>query len=383
MTRPYLKEEHELFRRSLRRFLEKEAVPSVDRWEREGLIPRSFWLKLGANGFLAPGVEPKYGGLGADFGYSVVIIEELERVVSGLQGVALHNEIVVPYLQHEGTEVQKKRWLPSCVTGQTITAIAMTEPGAGSDLASIRTTAVKDGNHWVINGQKTFISNGIHADLVIVAVKTDPHAQPPHRGISLIVVEDGTPGFVKGRKLEKMGLRSQDTAELYFEDCRVPVDHLLGEEGRGFAVLMKHLERERLVLAIGAQTAAEEMLRMTVEYVRRREAFGRTLDRHQHVRFRLAELATEVELGRTFVDHAVTEFISGRRLGKKAAMAKWWVTEMARRLSVECLQLHGGYGYMEEYPIARRVRDIAVAPVYAGTTEIMKELVARELFGND
>jgi acyl-CoA dehydrogenase len=381
VVRPFLKEEHEMFRRSLRRFLEKEAVSNIGRWEREGLVPRAFWHKLGANGFLCPGVEVKYGGLGADFGYSVVIIEEMERVASGLQGVALHNDIVVPYIQRFGTEKQKKRWLPSCVTGEAITAIAMTEPGAGSDLAAIRTTAVRDGDHYVINGQKTFISNGIHADLVIVAVKTDPRAHPPHRGISLIVVEDGTPGFSKGRKLEKMGLHSQDTAELVFEDCRVPAENLLGEEGKGFPMLMEQLERERLVVALAAQVSAEEMLRMTIRYVKQRQAFGQALDQFQHIRFRLAELATEIDLGRTFVDRAVEEHMSGIRIGRKAAMAKWWVTEMAKRTAAECLQLHGGYGYMEEYPIARRYRDIAVSTIYAGTTEVMKELVARELLG--
>jgi acyl-CoA dehydrogenase len=379
VERGFLQPEHQTFRQSFRRFLQKEALPYIDQWEKERLIPRSFWSKCGANGYLCPRVEVRYGGLEADFAYSVVISEELERVASGLLGIILHNDIVVPYIESFGTDEQKKRWLPKCVTGERITAIAMTEPGTGSDLAAIQTTAILDGDHYVLNGQKTFISNGIHADLVIVACKTDPQAKPAYKGISLIVVEEGMPGFSRGRKLDKIGLHSQDTAELFFDQCRVPKENLLGEEGKGFSYLMQKLQQERLMVAISAQIAAEEMFRMTQEYVRQRQAFGQSLNRFQHIQFQLAEMATEIELGRTFVDTAIQEHMQGKAIEKKVSMAKWWVTEMAKRTAAKCLQLHGGYGYMEEYPIARRFRDITVSSIYAGTTEVMKGIIAKHL----
>lgn len=281
MQHPYLTAEHEQFRRALRRFLEQEAAPHFETWEQERRVPRSFWKRMGEMGYLCPGVPEAYGGAGADFGYSAVIIEELERVGSGMVGIGLHNDIVVPYLLAYGTEEQRRRWLPGCVSGDIITAIAMTEPGAGSDLAGIRMTAIRDGNHYVLNGQKTFITNGIQADLVLVACKTDPQANPPHRGISLIWVETGTPGFSRGRQLNKVGQHSQDTAELFFEDCRVPAANLLGEEGRGFEYMMEKLQQERLVVAIAAQTAMEVALEKTIEYVKQRKAFGQPISRHQ------------------------------------------------------------------------------------------------------
>ncbi|MBA4494572.1 acyl-CoA dehydrogenase family protein [Paenactinomyces guangxiensis] len=379
MSSRYLKPEHHIFRQSFRRFLQKEAAPFIDQWEKDRLIPRAFWRKLGANGYLCPGVHVRYGGLSADFVYSVVMIEELERVASGLLGVGLHNDIVVPYIQSYGTEEQKKRWLPKCITGDLITAVAMTEPGAGSDLAAIQTTAVLDGDDYILNGQKTFISNGIHADLVIVACKTDPYANPVHKGVSLLVVEENAPGFSRGKKLDKIGLHCQDTAELFFEDCRVPKSNLLGEEGKGFTYLMQKLQQERLVVAISAQVAAEEMFRMTLEYVQTRQAFGQPLSRFQHTQFQLAEMATEIQLGRTFVDSAIEEHIAGKAIEKKVSMAKWWITEMAKRTAAKCQQLHGGYGYIEEYPIARRFRDIMVTSIYAGTTEVMKGIIAKHL----
>ncbi|CAM5602701.1 Acyl-[acyl-carrier-protein] dehydrogenase MbtN OS=Lysinibacillus sphaericus OX=1421 GN=LS41612_20825 PE=3 SV=1 [Lysinibacillus sphaericus] len=264
--------EHELFRKTLRKFLAEEAEVHYDQWEKDHLIPLEFWHKLGQLGYLCPQVEEAYEGLGLDFSFGVIIQEELERVGSSLIGVGLHNDIVVPYIEAYGSAAQKSRWLPKCVTGETITAIAMTEPGTGSDLANIQTTAIRDGDHFIVNGQKTFITNGIHANLVVVAVKTNPHAEKKHRGISLIVIEEGTPGFTKGRKLEKVGMHAQDTAELFFEDCRVPVENLLGEEGKGFTYMMEKLQQERLAVAIAAQSAAEDMLALTVDYVKSRQA---------------------------------------------------------------------------------------------------------------
>ncbi|EPR27234.1 Acyl-CoA dehydrogenase, long-chain specific [Geobacillus sp. WSUCF1] len=288
MTARYLREEHHMFRAAFRKFLEKEAYPHYNDWEKRGIIPRSFWAKMGENGFLCPWVDEKYGGLNADFAYSVVINEELEKVGSSLVGIGLHNDIVTPYIASYGTEEQKQKWLPKCVTGELITAIAMTEPGAGSDLANISTTAIKDGDYYIVNGQKTFITNGIHADLIVVACKTDPQAKPPHRGISLLVVERDTPGFTRGRKLEKVGLHAQDTAELFFQDAKVPAHNLLGEEGKGFYYLMEKLQQERLVVAIAAQTAAEVMFSLTKQYVKQRTAFGKRVSEFQTVQFRLA-----------------------------------------------------------------------------------------------
>lgn len=375
----YMTEEHEMFRTALRKFLEKEASPFYDQWEKEGLIPRELWKKMGDNGFLCPWVEEKYGGLNADFGYSVVLVEELEKVGSSLVGIGLHNDIVVPYLSIFGTEEQKQRWIPGCISGETITAIAMTEPGAGSDLAAIKTTAVKEGDRYVLNGQKTFITNGIHADLVVVVCKTDLKADPAYRGISLLVVERDTPGFKRGRKLEKVGLHGQDTAELIFEDAEVPVGNLIGEEGKGFYYLMNQLQQERLIVAIAAQVAAAEMLGMTIEYVKNREAFGQPISHFQSIQFKLAEMATEIEIGRTFVDDLILKHIQKKDLVTQVSMAKWWTTDMARRVASQCMQMHGGYGYMEEYKIARRFRDIPVTSIYAGTNDIMKTIIAKNL----
>lgn len=375
----YLQEDHQIFRNALRKFLEQEAKPNYNDWEKAGIIPRDFWRKLGDNGFLCSWVDEDYGGLNADFGYSVVLNEELERVGSGLIGVGLHSDIVVPYINRFGTEEQKKRWLPKCLTGEIITAIAMTEPGAGSDLAGIRATAIRDGDYYVLNGQKTFITNGINADLVIVVAKNDPRAEPAHKGISLLVVERGMAGFSHGKKLEKIGLHSQDTVELFFDDVRVPVTNLLGEEGKGFYYLMEHLQQERLMVAISAQIAAEEMLKLTLNYVKERKAFGQTIGSFQAIQFKLAEMATEIELGRTFVNELIEEHMKGADVVTKVSMAKWWVTDMAKRVAADAMQLHGGYGYMEEYEIARRYRDIPVSAIYAGTNEIMKLIIAKKM----
>lgn len=379
MGHPYLKEEHVMFRKSLRKFLEKEAYPNYEKWEEDRIIPRSFWTKMGEQGFLCPDLDEKYGGSGVDWGFSVIINEELERVGSGLVGIGLHNDIVVPYITAYGTEDQKQRWLPQCVTGEMITAIAMTEPGTGSDLANISTTARLEGSHYVLNGQKTFITNGIHSDLIIVACKTDLKVVPKHKGVSLLLVERDSPGFSRGRKLNKVGLHCQDTAELIFEDCMVPKENLLGEEGKGFMYLMEKLQQERLVVAIAAQIAAEEMFGLTLEYVKSRQAFGKAISQFQNTQFKMAEMATEIEMGRAFLDGLIADHINGENVVTKVSMAKWKLTDMAKRIASECMQLHGGYGYMEEYEIARRYRDIPVASIYAGTNEIMKTIIAKNL----
>jgi acyl-CoA dehydrogenase len=379
MKHPYLNEDHEIFRKALRKFLDKEAYPFYEQWEEDRMIPRAFWKKMGEQGFLCPDIDEKYGGSEVDWGFSVVINEELERVGSGLIGIGLHNDIVVPYITAYGTEEQKQRWLPKCVTGDIITAIAMTEPGTGSDLANIKTTARLEGDHYIVNGQKTFITNGIQSDLIVVAVKTNLNAVPKHKGVSLLVIERDAPGFSRGRKLNKVGLHCQDTAELIFEDCRVPRENLLGEEGKGFLYLMEKLQQERLLVAIGAQTASEVMLKMTIDYVKSREAFGRPVSQFQNTQFKIVEMATEIEMGRAFLDQLIAEHIEGKNVVTKVSMAKWKLTDIAKRIAAECMQLHGGYGYMEEYEIARRFRDIPVSSIYAGTNEIMKTIIAKNL----
>lgn len=379
MAAAYLTEDHEIFRKSLRKFLEKEAYPYYEQWEKDRIIPRGFWKKMGEQGYLCPDIEEQYGGSDVDWGFSVVINEEIEKVGSGTVGIGLHNDIVVPYITAYGTDEQKKRWLPKCTAGEIITAIAMTEPGAGSDLASISTTAKLEGDTYIVNGAKTFITNGIHSDLVIVACKTDPNAQPKHKGISLIAIERDTPGFSRGRKLEKVGLHCQDTAELIFEDCLVPKENLIGEEGMGFKYLMQKLQQERLVVAIAAQVAAEEMLRLTIDYVKERQAFGKSISRFQNTQFKMAEMATEVEMGRAFLNQLICDHMKQKDVVTQVSMAKWKLTENARKIATDCMQLHGGYGYMEEYEIARRYRDIPVASIYAGTNEIMKTIIAKKL----
>ncbi|MEH6943236.1 acyl-CoA dehydrogenase family protein [Bacillus sp. JJ722] len=379
MKHLYLNEEHEIFRASFRKFLEKEAYPFYEQWEKDRIIPRSFWEKMGAQGFLCPDLPEEYGGSNVDWGFSVVINEEIERVGTGTIGIGLHSDIVVPYITAYGTKEQKERWLPKCVTGEYITAIAMTEPGAGSDLASIGTTAVLDGDHYIVNGQKTFITNGIHSDLIVVAVKTDTKVVPKHKGVSLLVIERGTPGFSRGRKLDKVGLHCQDTAELIFEDCKVPKENLLGEEGKGFLYLMEKLQQERLLVAIGAQVSSEEMLASTIEYVKSRSAFGKNISQFQNTQFKIAEMATDIEMSRAFLDSLIADHMAGENVVTKVSMAKWKLTEMAREIATQCMKLYGGYGYMEEYTIARRYRDIPVASIYAGTNEIMKTIIAKNL----
>ncbi|MGP4076809.1 acyl-CoA dehydrogenase family protein [Halobacillus sp. K22] len=379
MKAGYIKEEHDILRKSLRQFLYKEAYLYFKEWEKQKAIPRSFWKKLGEQGYLCPWLAEEYGGFGADFGYSVIINEELEKVGTGLIGIGLHNDIVVPYLSAYGTEDQKKRWLPKCTTGECVTAIAMTEPGAGSDLAAVKTSAQKAGDHYILNGEKTFITNGTYADLVLVVCKTDPKASPAHKGISLIVVEKETPGFTRGKQLEKVGLHSQDTSELIFEDAKVPVTNLLGKEGEGFYYLMNQLQQERLIVGIGAIAACERMLEITINYVKERKAFGQSIASFQNTQFKLAELQTEVEIGRTFLDRTIEAHIEEEDVVKQVSMAKWWTTELVKKVALECMHLHGGYGYMEEYEIARRFRDAPVTAIYAGTNEVMKSIIAKKM----
>jgi alkylation response protein AidB-like acyl-CoA dehydrogenase len=367
--------EHEAFRDLARTFLAKEVVPHHERWEAAGVVDREVWLAAGKAGLLGFFVDEEYGGGGVpDRRYSAVFTEEAARAGASGPAFGLHNDIIGPYLTDLTTDEQKRRWLPGFCSGEIITAIAMTEPGAGSDLQGIRTTAVRDGDHFVLNGQKTFISNGILADLVIVVARTDPDAG--HRGISLLVVERGMEGFERGRNLEKIGQKAQDTAELFFSDVRVPVANLLGEEGQGFLHLMRNLPAERLSIALAAQAAAEKVFELTLAYCKERQAFGRPVGSFQHNRFVLAEMATELELGRTFVDRCVAE---PELTAETAAMAKWWCTEMQKRVVDRCLQLHGGYGYMLEYPVAKAYLDSRVATIYGGTTEIMKEVIGRSL----
>ncbi|OLO26618.1 acyl-CoA dehydrogenase [Alkalihalophilus pseudofirmus] len=379
MSPNYLNEDHKMFRSTLRKFLEKEAVPYFEQWEKEKIVPRSFWKKMGEQGFLCPWVDEKYGGANVDFGFSVIINEELERVGCGLVGINNHNDIVVPYINTFGNEEQKERWIPGCTTGDIITGIAMTEPGGGSDVASMRTTAVRDGDYYILNGEKTFITSGIVGDLFVVACKTDPKAEPAYKGISLIVVEKDTPGFSKGKQLEKVGQHSSDTAELIFEDARVPVENLLGEEGNGFYYLMEKLQQERLLVAVGSVATAEKILELTIDYVKQRRAFGKPISKFQNTQFKIAEMATEIQIARTFVDDLIVNHMEEKDVVTQVSMAKWWVTDMTKKIAAQCMQLHGGYGYMEEYEVARRFRDVQATSIYAGTNEIMKSIIAKRM----
>ena len=380
MQRTLFDDEHELFRDSVRAFIAKELVPHHDEWERAGIVDRELFTKAGAQGFLGMAVPEDLGGGGvSDFRYNVVIAEEIQRAgvnAAGL-GWTLHNDICLPYFLTLTTEEQQERWLPGICSGELITAIAMTEPGIGSDLASMSTTATLDGDHYVVNGSKTFITNGINADLVITAVKTDPTQR--HAGMSLLVLERGMPGFERGRNLEKIGMHAQDTAELFFTDVPVPLTNRLGEEGSGFRSLVSKLPQERLSIGVTGVAAARQALDVTLEYVKERTAFGQPIGSFQNSRFRLAEMATEVEIAQTFVDRCVLALNAGELTAEEAAMAKWWCTELQKRVIDTCVQLHGGYGYMLEYPIARAYADARITTIYGGTTEIMKEIIGRSL----
>jgi alkylation response protein AidB-like acyl-CoA dehydrogenase len=381
MRRTLYDDDHEAFRASVRTFVDKEIAPHVDDWSAAGITPRELFTAAGRQGFLGIEVPEEYGGGGvADFRFNAVLGEELLRTPdagAGL-GIALHNDICLPYFLSYCTDEQKQRWLPGIVSGELVTAIGMTEPGIGSDLASMATTAVRDGDHYVVNGSKTFITNGIHADLVITAVKTDPKHR--HRGMSLLILERGMAGFTRGRNLAKLGQHAQDTAELFFDNVRVPVENLLGpEEGRGFAQLVSNLPRERLSVAIAAVASVRSVLEMTLAYVKERRAFGQPVGSFQNSRFVLAEIATEFDVAQHYVDDCVRALNDDELTAVDAAKAKWWTTELQGRAVDRCLQLHGGYGFMNEYPVARAFADARVTRIYAGTTEIMKELVGRDL----
>lgn len=377
-TREIFEAEHESFRDTVRSFIEKEITPHHAQWEADGVVDRAVWTKAGELGLLCFDVDEEYGGAGVkDFRYNMVVAEELTRAGASGPGFPVHTDIIVPYISSLGTEEQKRRWLPGLVSGEIISAIAMTEPGAGSDLQGIRTTAVDQGDHYLLNGSKTFISNGILADLVIVVAKTDPEAG--HKGVSLLVVERGMDGFERGRNLEKVGLKAQDTAELFFDDVVVPKENLLGEEGSGFISLMVNLPQERLSIAMIAAAACEHVLELSLAYAKEREAFGKPIGKFQHNRFLVAEMATEAHIARVFVDDCVRRHNAGQLDAKLASMAKWWTTELQTKLVDRAVQLHGGYGYMMEYPIARAFVDSRIQTIYGGTTEIQKEIIGRSL----
>ena len=370
--------EHEAFRDAVRGFVAQHVTPFHDEWEKAGIVDRALWHKAGAQGLLGTDVPEQYGGGGVpDFRYNCVIAEELTRAGASGVGFPLHNDVMAPYLLQLTTDEQKARWLPRFTSGDMVTAIAMTEPGAGSDLQGLRTTARRDGDDWVLSGSKTFITNGISADLVLVVARTDPDAGA--HGFSLLAVERGMPGFERGRNLDKVGLKAQDTAELFFDEVRVPAANLVGREGGGFVHLMERLPQERLSIAVVAVAAAERVLELTLEHCRTRTAFGQPIGSFQSNRFLLAEMATEVEIARTYLDRAVTEHNAGRLDARDAAMAKWWTTELQKRVVDSCVQLHGGYGYMLEYPVARAYVDARVQTIYGGTTEVMKEIIGRSL----
>ena len=380
MKRTIFSDEHRAYRETVRGFLASEVVPSHERWEHEGIVPRELFAKAARQGLLAMSVPAEYGGAGVDdFRFNQIVVEEVAYAGvagSGL-GITLHNDICLPYFLAYCDEEQRARWLPGIADGSLITALAMTEPGIGSDLASMTTSARLEGDHYVVGGAKTFITNGINADLVIVALKTDPSER--HRGISLLVVERGMEGFERGRNLEKVGMHAQDTAELFFADVRVPLTNRLGEEGRGFHYLVSNLAQERLSIAIAGVAAAQAALDWTLAYVKERTAFGQPLGAFQSARFALAEMKTEIELATAYTDQAVLALARGELSAEDAAMAKWWCTELQGRVVDRCVQLHGGYGYMLEYPIARAYADARVTRIYGGSNEIMKEIVGRSL----
>lgn len=369
-------ESHGLFRDQVRKFFERELIPHLDRWEEQGEIDKSFWRQAGEAGLLCPTVPEEYGGLGLDFGYNAVIGEELGYVGSSA-GITLHSDIVAPYVVAYGTEEQKRQWLPKLISGETPTAIAMTEPGAGSDLQGVRTTAVKDGEDYILNGSKTYITNGQHAELVIVVAKTDPALGA--KGISLILVEAERDGYARGRNLDKIGLHGQDTSELFFHDVRVPRANLLGGEGMGFAYLMMQLPQERLSIAHAAQASAQRAFDEAVKFTKERKAFGRTVFEFQNTRFTLADLAAKLQAGWAHLDWALTRHLKGELNAAEASAAKLWHTELQWEVCDASLQLHGGAGYMNEYLIARLWRDARVTRIFGGTNEIMKEVIARAI----
>lgn len=378
MTRTVYTEVHEEFRSVVRDFLAREVVPHAAEWEAAGIVDKSVYKRAAEAGVLGFSVPTEYGGLGVDdFRFNAVVAEELARTGSSGVALTLLNDIIAPYLLRLTRPEQRTTWLTALAAGDMTWAIAMTEPGAGSDLAGIKTSAHKDGDHWVINGQKTFISNGILSDAVVVVCRTDPAAG--HKGFSLIVVEDGTPGFERGRNLDKLGHHAQDTAELFFTDCRVPLSNLLGTEGRGFYHLMENLPSERLSIAISAVAGARNILERTMDYAKQRTAFGQPIGSFQANRFAIAEMVTEVDIAQIYIDECIRRAVGNTLTAVDAAKAKWWCTELNKQVVDRCLQLHGGYGYMLEYPVARAYRDVRISTILGGTTEIMKDLIGRDL----
>ena len=379
IPRTLFNSDHEALRDTVRRFLENEAVPHHEEWEQSGQVPKELWRKAGEQGFLCPMVSEEYGGLGADFLYSVVVSEEISR--AGLTGIGwgLHTEIVAPYIEHYGSEALKHKYLPKMVTGEMIGAIAMSEPGAGSDLQGMKTRAEKDGDGYVISGQKTFITNGQHCDVIVLATKTDPNAGS--KGMTLFTVDTSLPGFARGRNLEKMGHHAADTSELFFENVKVGADQILGGEGRGFANLMNELPRERLILALGAVAACEGMIERTIAYTQERQAFGQSISKFQNTRFVLADLHAQVQVNKAFCEQSIEQYDRGELSTTNASIAKLTTTELQGKVADQCLQLFGGYGYMQEYPISRDFVDARIQRIYGGTSEIMKEIIARDILG--
>ena len=380
MDRQLFDVDHELFRETVREFVDKEVAPNVELWESAGIVDKEMFRKAGQAGLLGMAIPEEFGGGGTDdFRFNTVVVEELVRgdaLASGMC-ITLHNDVCLPYFLRLTTDEQKQRWLPGMASGDLMAAIAMTEPGAGSDLAGISTTAIRDGDHYVVNGSKTFITNGINSDLVITAVKTDPGQR--HAGMSLLVLEEGMEGFTRGRNLDKIGLHAQDTAELFFDDLAVPVSNLLGEEGRGFVHLVENLPQERLSLTVGSLAHAEAAFDWTLDYIKERKAFDQPVGSFQIIKHAMAEMRTELDLARVYVDRQIMEHTEGELSAEEAAKGKWWVTELEKRVIDRCLQFFGGWGYMEEYPIARAYRDARVQTIYGGTTEIMKEIIGRSL----
>ncbi|HVO27637.1 MAG TPA: acyl-CoA dehydrogenase family protein [Candidatus Margulisiibacteriota bacterium] len=379
MRRRIFAEEHEQFREQFRRFAQKEIEPKIADWNARGMSDKETWRRAGAAGFLGAAAPAEYGGAGGDFLYDAILMEEMAWIRAHAMMISLHSDIVLPYILTYGSAEQRQKYVPGCISGDILLGIAMTEPSTGSDLANVQTRAVRTGDHYVLNGSKTFISNGQIGDLFIVVAKTDPNADPPHRGISLLLVEADTAGFVRGRKLDKLGLRGQDTSELAFEDCLVPAANLLGQEGQGFKMLMEKLQQERLCIAVQSIVSCRRALEDTITYTQQRHAFGQPIAAFQNTQFKLAELATEVELGQAFIDALLVAHVAGEEIVKEVSMAKWWTTELQKRLTGECVQLHGGYGFMLEYPIATDYADAAVQSIYAGTNEIMKVIIARRM----
>ena len=370
--------EHQAFRKRLREFCEKEVIPFVDQWERDHRIPREIWRKMGRAGFLCTAVAPEYGGQGADFLYSVICLEEISRTNHYGLDAFLHSDIVVPYIQSYGSEEQKRRYLPGCVSGDIVTAVAMTEPDTGSDLAGMKTTVEETEGRAIINGVKTFISNGASCDLVVVAAR-DPLVENPYRAISLYLVEDGTPGFKKGRPFDKLGVRSQDTTELFFNDCRIPLDNRLGDNGTGFPKLMEKLQQERLLVAVLGMSKAEYVLDWTIHHCKTTRGAEGLLSKGQAVRFALAEMATEVRIGQAFLRDLIADHVDGKRVVMETSMAKYWLTELANRVADRCLDICGETGIRETCPIVRTFRDVRVTPIFAGTNEIMKNIIAKHM----